>query len=66
MSNFLVKLKGLLFIAAGFFWLVGVFASLWPSVSASTNDSIVFIVATICGFSVMSFGTSWLNNNTFE
>ena len=63
MSNFLTKVKGVVFVIAGVLWLVGVFASFWPTVSIKPTESFMFLLASICGFSVMTYGVSWINNN---
>ena len=64
MSNLLTKAKGLVFIFAGLFWLVAVFVNAWPTISLTSNSAVLFFLSTFCGFGVMSFGTSLLENNT--
>lgn len=62
MNNFLIKIKGVIFIIAGLLWLVGVFASVQPTANVNANEVFVFIIATVCGFSVMTYGVSWISN----
>ena len=64
MSNLVTKTKGLIFIFAGLFWLVAVFVKSWPTVGLTSASAVLFFLSTICGFGVMSIGTSLLENNT--
>ncbi len=64
MSNLVTKVKGLIFVVAGLFWLIAVFVKSWPTVSLTSTSATLFFLSAICGFAVMSIGTSLLENNT--
>lgn len=66
MNKFVTKAKGLIFIIAGLIWLIAIFIKSWPIVSLNSSGAFLFLLSTICGFSVMTFGTVWLENNTNE